>query len=117
MTAATTSLIPGLDEIVRNGDPKRCAEAARRISELFLADAANLRADHVDLFDGILIELVPHTELGSRADLAERLSLLANAPDDGSPSAVEVPLSLQYRTLSMRQVPLVRLPELDWPQP
>jgi hypothetical protein len=45
------------------------------------------------------------------------LSLLANAPDDGSPSAVEVPLSLQYRTLSMRLVPLVRLPELDWPQP
>jgi hypothetical protein len=43
------------------------------------------------------------------------LSLLANAPDDGSPSEVEVPLSLQYRTLSMRQVPLVRLPELDWP--
>jgi hypothetical protein len=28
---------------------------------------------------------------------------------------VEVPLTLQYRTLSMRQVPLVRLPELDWP--
>jgi hypothetical protein len=45
------------------------------------------------------------------------LSLLANAPDDGSPAEVEVPLSLQYRTLSMRQVPLVRLPELDWPLP
>ncbi len=45
------------------------------------------------------------------------LSLLANTPDDGSPSEVQVPLSLQYRTLSMRQVPLVRLPELDWPQP
>ncbi len=44
------------------------------------------------------------------------LSLLANAPDDGSRSEVEVPLSLQYRTLSMRQVPLVRLPELDWPE-
>ena len=44
------------------------------------------------------------------------LSLLASARDDGSPSEVEVPLSLQYRTLSMRQVPLVRLPELDWPQ-
>ena len=43
------------------------------------------------------------------------LSLLASAPDDGSPGEVEVPLSLQYRTLSMRQVPLGRLPELDWP--
>ena len=43
------------------------------------------------------------------------LSLLADAPDDGSRPEVEVPLTLQYRTLSMRQVPLLRLPELDWP--
>jgi len=79
MTIAT-SLIPGLDEVVRHGDPKRRAEAARRITELFLMGAANFRPDHVDLFDGILIGLVPHTELAARADLAERLSLLANAP-------------------------------------
>jgi uncharacterized protein (DUF2336 family) len=79
MTVAT-SLIPGLDEIVRSGDPKRRAEAARRIAELFLQGAANFRADHVDLFDGVLTGLVPHTELAARADLAERLSVLANAP-------------------------------------
>jgi uncharacterized protein (DUF2336 family) len=79
MTAAT-SLIPGLDEIVRDGDPKRLAEAARRIAEMFLLGAANLRPDHVDLFDGILIDLVPHTEIAARADLAERLSVLGNAP-------------------------------------
>ncbi len=77
---AATSLIPGLDEILRNGDPKRLAEAARRISELFLQRAASFRPDHVDLFDGILIDLVPHTEIAARVDLAERLSLLGNAP-------------------------------------
>ena len=43
------------------------------------------------------------------------LSLLADNPADGDSADVEVPLTLQYRTLSMRQVPLVRLPELDWP--
>ena len=79
MTAAT-SLIPGLDEIVRHGDSKRLAEAARGISELFLQGAAGFRPDHVDLFDGILIELVPHSEIAARADLAERLSQLGNAP-------------------------------------
>jgi uncharacterized protein (DUF2336 family) len=79
MTAAT-SLIPGLDEIVKNGDPKRRAEAARRITELFLEGAANLLPAHVDLFDGVLIGLVPHTEIAARSALAERLSLLANAP-------------------------------------
>jgi uncharacterized protein (DUF2336 family) len=79
MTVAT-SLIPGLDEIVRGDDPKRRAEAARQISELFLQGAANFRPDHVDFFDGVLIDLVPHSELGLRAELAERFSLLANAP-------------------------------------
>jgi uncharacterized protein (DUF2336 family) len=79
MTPAT-ALIPGLDEIVRGGDPERRADAARRISELFLQGAASFGADHVDLFDGVLTSLVPHTELEARADLAERLSLLANAP-------------------------------------
>ncbi len=79
MTIATT-LIPGLDEIVRNGDPTRRAEAARRIAELFIEDAAHLRPAHVDLFDEILIDLVPHAELAARAELADRLSLISNAP-------------------------------------
>jgi uncharacterized protein (DUF2336 family) len=79
MTAAA-SLIPGLDEILKQGDPRRLAEAARRIAELFLQGAPNLRPDHVDLFDGILIDLVPHSETAARADLAERLSVLRNAP-------------------------------------
>jgi uncharacterized protein (DUF2336 family) len=79
MTIAT-SLIPGLDEIVRNGDPKLRAEAARRIADLFFQDAAHLRPNHVDLFDEILIDLVPHAELIARAELAERMSQVANAP-------------------------------------
>ncbi len=79
MTVAA-SLIPELDEIIRHGDAKRRAEAARRIAELFFEGAAKLRPSHVDLFDEILIDLVPHAELVARAELAERLSLLANAP-------------------------------------
>lgn len=43
------------------------------------------------------------------------LSLMASTTSADEPSMVDVPLTLQYRTLSMRQVPLVRLPELDWP--
>src|SRR5258707_11046770 len=79
MTAAT-SLIPGLEEIIRGGDPKRRADATRRIADLFLQGAANFRAEHIDLFDGVLIGLVPHTEIAARADLSDRLSLLTNAP-------------------------------------
>ena len=72
--------IPGLEEIIRKGDPQRLAEVSRRITELFLQRAANLRSDHVDLFDGIMVDLVPHTEIAARTDLAERLSVLGNAP-------------------------------------
>src|SRR6478736_300145 len=74
-----TALIPELDEIVRAGDPKRRADAARR-RELFLQGAAGFQPDHVDLFDSVLSSLVPHAERDARADLAERLSLLINAP-------------------------------------
>ena len=78
--AVAPSAIPGLEEIIRKGSPKRRAEAARRVAELFLAGVANYRPDHVDLFDSILVDLVPYAELDARTNLAERLSLLANAP-------------------------------------
>lgn len=61
--------------------------------------------------------LAAHAAISRSAATATKavLSLMAHNPEDGSPPDVEVPLTLQYRTLSMRQVPLVRLPELDWP--
>jgi uncharacterized protein (DUF2336 family) len=80
MTTTAAALIPELDEIVRTGDPRRRAEAARRLGELFLQGAAGFSSVHVDLFDGVLTSLVPHAESGARAELAERLSLLSNAP-------------------------------------
>ena len=79
MTVAT-SLIPGLDDIVKRGDPRRRGEIASAIAALFFQDAARLRPELVDLFDNLLIDLVPHAELASRVDLAERFSRLDNAP-------------------------------------
>lgn len=78
--ALATSLIPGLDEIVRGDDPKRRADAARRIAELFFEGAVGFKPEHVEFFDGILIGLVPRTEPLVRADIAERLASVANAP-------------------------------------
>ena len=79
MTVAT-SLVPGLEDIVKNGDPKRRTEAARRVADLFFQDAASLRPRQVELLDEILIDLVPQAELIARAELAERPSLFSNAP-------------------------------------
>ena len=77
---AATSLIPGLDDIVERGDPQRRAKAIRQISELFVQGADRFGPEHVSLFDGILTGLVPETAIGTRAELAERLAAVANAP-------------------------------------
>jgi uncharacterized protein (DUF2336 family) len=79
MTVATP-LIPGLDEIVRRGDPKRLAEVSRGIADLFVQGAAGFQARHIELFDQLLTGIVPQTELAARADIAERIAALANAP-------------------------------------
>ena len=70
MTIATP-LIPGLDEIVRQGDPKRLAEVTRGITDLFMQGHANFQPRHVDLFDRLLTGIAPRTEVLARADLAE----------------------------------------------
>jgi uncharacterized protein (DUF2336 family) len=69
-----------LDEIVRHGDPKRLAEVSRGIADLFVQGAANFQARHVELFDHLLTGIVPQTDLAARADIAERISAIANAP-------------------------------------
>jgi hypothetical protein len=58
LTTAGALLIPRLDEVVRNGKPDRRGDAACRIAEPSFQDAAKLRPDHVDLPDGILIDLI-----------------------------------------------------------
>lgn len=74
------SLVPGLQEIVDHNDPARRDDAVRRISELFIEGAARFRADHVELFDGILCTLVPQADEAVRGELAARLATIGNAP-------------------------------------
>ena len=79
MTVATP-LIPGLDEIVKRGDPKRLAAVSRGIANLFVQGSASFQPRHVELFDHVLTGIVPQTEIAVRADVAERISAIANAP-------------------------------------
>ena len=69
-----------LEEIRRRGDPERLAQLAKGIAELFVQGAPGFQPNHVDLFDRILMDIVPHTEVPARIDLAERMSMIANAP-------------------------------------
>ncbi|HEY4203432.1 MAG TPA: DUF2336 domain-containing protein [Xanthobacteraceae bacterium] len=78
--ATATYPIPELQDIARSVAPARRAAAIRQISELFVQGSELFGADHVALFDGILLGLLPQTEIAARAELAERLATLVNAP-------------------------------------
>lgn len=78
--AVANTLIPGLEDIVKNGDPKRHEEAVRKVSDLFLRGASRFRPSHIDLFDGVFATLVPKTDAEARSALAEQMAGLVNAP-------------------------------------
>lgn len=77
---AAFSVIPELDDIVKSGTPEKRADAIARIAGLFLEGAPQFGSEHVELFDDILLGLIPATNVSTRADLAERLATLENAP-------------------------------------
>jgi len=70
-------------------------------------------------YDATLDALTKAGVLPGSAALAARavLSLLAKPAANGQPSEVDVPLRLQHNTLFMQNMPLARVPELDWRQP
>jgi len=53
---------------------------SRGIADLFVQGAAGFQTRHIELFDHLLTGIVPQTELAARAELAERIAALANAP-------------------------------------
>ena len=55
--------------------------------------------------------ITPRTALAVKAVAA----LIASAPEGGGPPEVAVPLALQDRTLSVRQIPLARVSAIAWP--
>ena len=75
-----SSLVPGLDDILRHRDPRRRATAVRQISELLLQGADRFSVEHLNLFDDVLMRLVSDGDFELRGELAERLAPLANGP-------------------------------------
>jgi uncharacterized protein (DUF2336 family) len=78
--AAPVSLLPELDEIVQRGSAEKRSMAVERIADLFLQGAPVFGTQHVDLFDNVLGGLVPAATTATRANLADRLADVGNAP-------------------------------------
>jgi len=105
-----------LQNVVLNWGPLRLTGAATLALDDQL-QPMGAGASHIAGYAATLDALAKSGAMTRSAATAAKalLSLLAGTPDDNGPDDVDVPLTLQYRTLSMRQVPLVRFPELDWP--
>jgi len=78
--SAALLLAPELDDVVGHGDAARRADAVRRIADLFVQGAMNFNAEHVAVFDGVLVRLIPDTDGDLRGELARRFCSLSNAP-------------------------------------
>ena len=77
---AEHSLITELEGSFRSGSPARQVEMLRRVTDLFLAGASTYSDEQVDLFDGVISRLADRIETKARAELANRLAPVNNAP-------------------------------------
>ena len=78
--SATLSIIPELEEVVQHGSREKRAETLQRITALFLNGASNYNDEHVDIFDEVFGLLIEEIETKVRAELANRLAPVSNAP-------------------------------------
>lgn len=78
--SAAASLIPELEDVIQRGSPEKCAETLQRISLLFVHGAKRFNEEHISLFDDVLCQLVTEIETKARAELAQRMAPIANAP-------------------------------------
>lgn len=72
--------LPDVDELVRDVSPARRGEAVRKLGVLFAESAEHFNAQHVALFDAVLKCLLLEAGSDVRADLADRIASLVNAP-------------------------------------
>ena len=74
------SLLVELEATFADGSADRKAEILRRVTDLFLAGANNYSDEQVSLFDGVILRLAEKIEMQARAELANRLAPVENAP-------------------------------------
>lgn len=74
------SLLAEIEGTFSNGSAEKQADILRRVTDLFLAGASQYSETQVDLFDGVISCLAEKIESKARAELAQRLAPVENAP-------------------------------------
>jgi len=78
--SASASLIPELEAVIQHGSQDKRAATVKRIANLFVDSAPHFTEDHIGLFDDVLCRLVVEIEAKARAEMANSLASIANAP-------------------------------------
>src|ERR1043166_3181525 len=78
--ASPASLIPELEDVLAHGSAERRVLTLQRITTLFRSGADRFTEDHVRVFDDVLGRLIAEIEAKARAELANRLAPVRNAP-------------------------------------
>jgi uncharacterized protein (DUF2336 family) len=78
--SASASLIPELEDVIRHGSQDKRATTVKRIAKLFIDGAPHFSEDHIGLFDDVLCRLIVEIEAKARAEMAQTMALVANAP-------------------------------------
>ncbi len=78
--SASASLIPELEDVIQHGSQDKRAATVKRIANLFIDGAPHFNEDHIGLFDDVLCRLIVEIETKARAEMAQTLAPLKNAP-------------------------------------
>lgn len=78
--SAMNAALKDISDVFAKKDENSKAKTVDQLTDLFLASASAFSETHVALFDQVISLLTDAIELRARAHLAERLSLVENAP-------------------------------------
>src|SRR5260370_10575596 len=80
MTSAAQPLIVELDSVLSRAPAAWRSTALRRLTDLFLLDAAAYTDDQVAVFDDVIGRLIEKGERRTLVELSNRLAPVSNAP-------------------------------------
>jgi len=75
------SVIDELEHVLAAGSSDRRTEILRRVTDLFLGNAAGFNHEQVGLFDDVLAHLIHQVETKALAELGTKLAPIENAPN------------------------------------
>jgi uncharacterized protein (DUF2336 family) len=80
MTGVTSALVAELEGAALNGTSERRVQMLRKVTDLFLSEAARLTERHIDVFDDVLVRLMERIEAQALAQFSVSISDSTVAP-------------------------------------